>query len=312
MPVEWDDLRDQLEGLPNAAAHPAGRRQHLGLIHQHRRRQLRGQGADIRDTIIKLSQAFSALGDHSGDIFKHLKNLSILVSALHDSTDLLRQLNQNLAAVTGFWPTTRPGRPMQCATSTTVVGDVASFVAENREALGTTSDKLASVTTALVESLDDIKQALHIAPDGASELREHLPARECYTYRRAGGQQLRQPDWVHLRGGTGGLPIGRRATSKLCVQYLAPIVKNRQYNLPPLGFDPLRRSAGPAQRGHLQRGLDAAGLCSAAPHRRRARQPPPAPGPPRPGRAAPAGSAPRSTADGGRRSHRSRPPACPA
>ena len=26
-------------------------------------------------------------------------------------------------------------------------------------------------------------------------------------------------------------------SSKLCVQYLAPIVKNRQYNWPPLGFD---------------------------------------------------------------------------
>ncbi|MDT5113624.1 MAG: phospholipid/cholesterol/gamma-HCH transport system substrate-binding protein, partial [Mycobacterium sp.] len=26
--------------------------------------------------------------------------------------------------------------------------------------------------------------------------------------------------------------------SKLCVQYLAPIIKNRQYNYPPLGFNP--------------------------------------------------------------------------
>ena len=45
-----------------------------------------------------------------------------------------------------------------------VVGDLQSFAADNREALGTTSDKLASITTALVESLDDIKQTLHLAP----------------------------------------------------------------------------------------------------------------------------------------------------
>ena len=62
---------------------------------------LRGQGPDIRDTIVKLSQAISALGDHSGDLFRTFKNLSTLVSALHDSSDLLRHLNQNLAAVTG-------------------------------------------------------------------------------------------------------------------------------------------------------------------------------------------------------------------
>jgi hypothetical protein len=63
---------------------------------------LRGQGANIHDTVIKLSQAFSALGDHSNDLFSTIKNLSILVSALQNSTDLVRQLNQNLASVTGL------------------------------------------------------------------------------------------------------------------------------------------------------------------------------------------------------------------
>ena len=33
--------------------------------------------------------------------------------------------------------------------------------------------------------------------------------------------------------------LGAEQSAKLCVQYLAPIVKNRQYNFPPLGFNPL-------------------------------------------------------------------------
>ena len=74
----------------------------LGSVINTTADNLRGQGANIRDTIIKLSQAFSALGDHSTDIFSTVKNLSILVSALQDSTDLMRQLNQNLASVTGL------------------------------------------------------------------------------------------------------------------------------------------------------------------------------------------------------------------
>lgn len=45
-----------------------------------------------------------------------------------------------------------------------VAGDVRDFVADNRETLGTASDKLASVTTAVNQSLDDIKQVLHVAP----------------------------------------------------------------------------------------------------------------------------------------------------
>jgi len=41
-------------------------------------------------------------GSTDADIFATIKNLSVVVSALHDSTDLLRQLNGNLAAVTAF------------------------------------------------------------------------------------------------------------------------------------------------------------------------------------------------------------------
>jgi phospholipid/cholesterol/gamma-HCH transport system substrate-binding protein len=32
--------------------------------------------------------------------------------------------------------------------------------------------------------------------------------------------------------------LNAEQSSKLCVQYLAPIVKNRQYNFPPLGLNP--------------------------------------------------------------------------
>ncbi len=45
-----------------------------------------------------------------------------------------------------------------------VVADVQSFAADNREALGTASDKLASISQALIASLDDLKQTLHVAP----------------------------------------------------------------------------------------------------------------------------------------------------
>ena len=114
--------------------------------------------------MIKLSQAFSALGDHSTDIFSTVKNLAILVSALQDSTNLMRQLNQNLANVTGLLADNPNEVGDAVRDLNAAVGEVQSFVAENREALGTTSDKLAGVTQALTDSLDDIKQFLHVAP----------------------------------------------------------------------------------------------------------------------------------------------------
>ena len=202
---------------------------------------LRGQGANIRDTLIKLSQAFSALGDHSTDIFSTVKNLSILVSALQDSTNLMRQLNQNLASVTGLLADDPNEVGDAVSDLNAAVGEVQTFVAENREALGTTSDKLAGVTQALNDSLDDVKQFLHVAPN---TLQNYVN-----IYQPAQGAVSSVPMINNFANPISFLcgaiqaasRLGAEQSAKLCVQYLAPIIKNRQYNFLPLGAEPLRR-----------------------------------------------------------------------
>ena len=80
VPVEWNDLRQQLERIAeNLQPTEPGGVSTLGSLVNTTADNLRGQGANIRDTLIKVSQAFSALGDHSTDIFSTVKNLSILV-----------------------------------------------------------------------------------------------------------------------------------------------------------------------------------------------------------------------------------------
>jgi phospholipid/cholesterol/gamma-HCH transport system substrate-binding protein len=235
VPVEWDEVRQQLEKLADTLQPTEpGEVSPLGSIINTTADNLRGEGANIRDTVIKLSQAFSALGDHSTDIFSTVKNLAILVSALKDSTDLMRQLNQNLASVTGLLA----DNPNEVADAVrdlnAVVPQVQSFVAENREALGTTSDKLAGVTQALNDSLADVKQFLHVAPN---TLQNYVNI------------------WQPAQGAVSSVPmlnnfanpisflcgaiqaasrLGAEESAKLCVQYLAPVIKNRQYNFLPL------------------------------------------------------------------------------
>ena len=115
-----------------------------------------------------------------------------------------------------------------------VVPEVQTFVAENREALGTTSDKLAGVTQALTDSLADVKQFLHVAPN---TLQNYVNI------------------WQPAQGAVSSVPminnfanpisflcgaiqaasrLGAEQSAKLCVQYLAPIIKNRQYNFLPV------------------------------------------------------------------------------
>ena len=236
VPVEWDDFRVQLEKLSKELqpTEPGGVSA-LGALVNTTADNLRGQGANIRDTIIKLSQTFSTLGDHHADIFGTVKNLSVLVSALQSSTDLMRQLNTNFAGVTALLS----NNPNEVANAVrdlnTAVDDVRSFVAENRESIGTTSDKVTAVTGALVERLDDVKQLLHIGPTGFQDFTN--------TYQPAQGAVTGIPvinnfaDPISFLCGAiqAASRLGAEQSAKLCVQYLAPIVKNRQYNFPPLG-----------------------------------------------------------------------------
>ena len=240
VPVEWDDFREQLKKL-TATLQPTepGGVSTLGAFVNTAADNLRGQGTNIRDTVIKLSQAFSAVGDHSDDIFSTVKNLSKLVSALQSSADLMSQLNINLAAVTALLSDDSNEIATAISDLNTAVTDVQSFVADNREALGVTSDKLASVSTALVESLDDVKQTLHIAPTALSNfVNIYQPAQAALTGIGVINNFANPVSFI-----CGSIQAASRMnfeqSAKLCAQYLAPIVKNRQYNFPPLGVNVL-------------------------------------------------------------------------
>jgi phospholipid/cholesterol/gamma-HCH transport system substrate-binding protein len=240
VPVEWDDLRRQLEKLtdslqPTTPGGPSA----VGELINSTAANLRGEGDTARDTVIKLSQAVSALGDHSTDIFSTVRNLQLLVSALSSSSDLLAAFNTNLADIT----TVLSNTPNEVANATQgldgAVNDLRGFVAENREGLGVTFDHLNAITTALNDSRTDVKQVLHIAPTVFQNFMNiYQPAQSAVTGILAPVNFANTVQFI-----CSAIQAASREnweqSSKLCVQYLAPIIKNRQYNFPPLGINPI-------------------------------------------------------------------------
>ena len=239
VPVEWDDFRQQLEKLtdslqPTTPGGPSA----VGEFVNSAAANLRGQGDTARDTVIKLSQAVSALGDHSTDIFSTVRNLQLLVSALSSSSDLLAAFNTNLADVT----TVLSNTPNEVADATQgldgAVTDLRGFVAENREGLGVTVDRLNSITTALNDSRGDVKQVLHIAPTVFQNFMNiYQPAQSAVTGILAPVNFANTVQFI-CSAIQAASRQGYEQSSKLCVQYLAPIIKNRQYNFLPLGVNP--------------------------------------------------------------------------
>jgi phospholipid/cholesterol/gamma-HCH transport system substrate-binding protein len=239
VPMEWDDFRGQLQRLSDTLkpTEPGGVST-LGEFVSTTAANLRGQGSAIRDAIIKLSQTISALGDHSGDTFTSVKNLATLVTALQDSTDLIRQLNQNLASVSGLLADDPDEVGNAVNDLNDVVADVSAFVHENRDALGTTTDKLASVSTALDEKLGDLKQLLHAGPTVLSNaVNVYQPAQGTLSGALA-MNNFSNPISFLCGAIEAASRQGAEQSSKLCVQYLAPIIKNRQYNFLPFGLNP--------------------------------------------------------------------------
>ncbi|OJZ74465.1 mammalian cell entry protein [Mycobacterium paraffinicum] len=239
VPVEWDDFRKQLEKLTEALrpTSPDGVNS-LGEFINSTADNVRGQGDTARDTVIKLSAAISALGDHADDIFSTVRNLQLLVSALSSSSDLLASFNQNLATVTTLLTNT----PNEVANAVKgldgALTDLRDFLAENREAMGVTFDRLSSVTTALNDSRMDIKQILHVAPTVFQNfLNIYQPAQSAMTGIIALNNFADIPQWI-----CSSIEAASRArldrVSKLCLQYINPIIKNRLYNYIPAGLNP--------------------------------------------------------------------------
>ena len=239
VPVEWDDFRQQLEKLTDSLQPTTpGGVSPVGEFINTAADNLRGNGETAHDTVIKLSQAVSALGDHSTDIFSTVRNLQLLVSALSSSSDLLAAFNTNLADIS----TVLSNTPNEVANATQgldgAVTDLRGFVAENREGVGETVDRLASITTALNDSRGDIKQVLHITPTVFQNFMNiYQPAQSSVTGILAPVNFANTVQFI-CSAIEAASRQGFEKSSKLCMQYLAPIIKNRQYNFFPLGVNP--------------------------------------------------------------------------
>ena len=237
VPVEWDDVRDQLQRL-NELLQPTkpGGVSTLGAFINTAADNLRGQGATIRDTVIKLSQTLSALGDHSKDIFATSRTCRRWCRRCTTAPICSSSSTSNLAAVTvaaGRRP--EQGRSERSGTST-------RSSATCRASPPTTARRSAPRRTSWRRSprrwskaSTTSSRALHIAPTALQNFSNIFePANGSLTGALA-VNNFANPIAFICGAIQAASRLGAEQSSKLCAQYLAPIVKNRQYNFPPLG-----------------------------------------------------------------------------
>ena len=240
VPVEWDDFREQIDKLTDSLGPADGETSSApGELIDTAAANLRGEGLTVNSTLTEMSEALSILGDKSTDIFSTMRNLQVFVSALSSSSDLMAQLNAQLADVS----TLLANEPNEVAQATTALDsaivDVETFVADNRDRVSTTTAQLTSVTTALQQSKSDLEQTLHIAPTSFQNfVNIFQPAQSALTGVLAFNNFANPLQFIcgMIQAAS---QKGAEESAKLCAQYLGPVLKNMAVNFPAIGVNPI-------------------------------------------------------------------------
>jgi phospholipid/cholesterol/gamma-HCH transport system substrate-binding protein len=152
VPLELDEVYASLNEL-NVALGPQGANKDGALsdLVSVSAQNLEGNGELLGSTLEDFSQAVSTLSNQRDDLFGTITNLQDFTTTIASSDDVVRQFNRDLAVVADQLAGEREDLARAVRQLSVALGDVAAFVAENRESLTTNVEGLADATRVLVD-----------------------------------------------------------------------------------------------------------------------------------------------------------------
>ena len=160
VPVEWDELKDQLTRLSTALA----RNGSLPNAIDTAAANLQGNGGSIRQTIADLAKAAGTLAAGSRDLFGTINNLQVLITALNGADAQVREFSAQLATIAKLVDDNKTQLAAALQALDKATAEVADFLAHNGDRLGTTVGQLADVTKILADERAQLAEILHQAP----------------------------------------------------------------------------------------------------------------------------------------------------
>jgi virulence factor Mce-like protein len=171
IPLELDEVYAALDDL-NVALGPQGANKDGALsdLISVGAQNLEGNGAQFNATLVDFSQFVSTLSDQREDLFGTVNNLQQFTTTIANSDDVVRAFNRDLAVVADQLAGERADLARAVRQLSIALGDVAAFVAENRESLTTNVTGLADATEALVSRQIELEEFIDTAPTALSNL----------------------------------------------------------------------------------------------------------------------------------------------
>lgn len=196
-PVELDELYSSLDKLTTALG-PNGANADGALadLLNSAAKNLEGNGQALNDTLKNLGQATRTLSGSKEDLFATVDNLQKFTAMLAANDSQVRDFNQQLADVSKLLADERGDLGAALSELATALGQVQGFVKDNREALKSNVDKLASITQVLVNQRAALAETLDVAPLALGNLQNSYNAASGTLDTRANINELNQPPVV--------------------------------------------------------------------------------------------------------------------
>jgi phospholipid/cholesterol/gamma-HCH transport system substrate-binding protein len=171
VPLELDEVFASLNEL-NVSLGPEGANKDGALsdLVSVSAQNLEGNGELLGSTLQDFSQAVSTLSGSRDDLFGTIINLQDFTTTIANNDDVVRAFNRDLAVVADQLAGERADLARAVEQLSVALGDVAAFVAENRESLTVNVSGLADATEALVSRQIELEEFIDVAPAALSNL----------------------------------------------------------------------------------------------------------------------------------------------
>ncbi|MGH3551742.1 MAG: virulence factor Mce family protein [Mycobacterium sp.] len=240
VPVEWDELRDSINGilrqLGPTAQQPKGP---FGDIIESAADNLAGKGNQLNQTLTSLSQALTALNEGRGDFFAVTRSLAQFVTALYQNDKQFVAVNNNLAQFTGWFTKSEHQLADTINHVDDVLANARNFVSDNGSVLTHDVNNLAEATNALLqpEPRDGLETALHLLPTYAGNFNNIYHPVHGALVAMGVFPNFANPLEAICSTIQAGSRLGYQESAELCAEYLTPVLDAVKFNYLPFGVN---------------------------------------------------------------------------
>ena len=171
VPLELDQIYSSIDDL-TVAMGPNGANKDGALtdLLETTAENFGGQGAQFHETIQNFSQLSATLDDNKEELFGSARELEGFINTLATNDQTVRQFNQSLSNVSDLLSGEREELAAALHNLSIGLGDVATFVKENRDILGKNIKHINRVAKVLVKQRAALDETLQNAPVALNNL----------------------------------------------------------------------------------------------------------------------------------------------